>query len=652
MSFIGKAPKLNSTKYTPQSADPVNPTDGQVFKSDGTVRPAGLWIYNGTDWEQVGTGAGAKNFIKNPDANTNANDTSAGTGLTLARNTTTPLEGSGDFQLDKDAADRSGQVFTFDMDNVDSYLQSKQVLVSFPYSTGAGYVSDDINVILYDITNSKEIRAVANTGLKANSSGSFAQAYQLSADSVDYELRLKVISTNATAYTIKMDNVKVSELTFENKSAFVSDSEYFTVTFNNFSASSSSGVYKRNGEYADIEVYAVSSGAVTGSLEVNLPSELEINTDKMVSVVDSAVIIGSASATDSGVGYHGGQVVYRNINTVRIQNDDGGSLWGASSPMTWASGDIISIKFSVPIKGWSLGVTPDQVAVNQIPQYGNVYASTLQSIPHNVVTKVTFDTESVVNGLTYDSVNNRFVITQDGFYNIGSQIDIASNGAGTTRQIRILKNGSLFAIEKEQPNTTVTECTIDVSKPDYHLKDDYFEVFVFQDSGVSLNANVNPNLTGFFYAYKAQNPAEVISAGDTVAAKVYSTNTQSISNNTTTQITYNNSVFDTHGSMNAGVFTAPIDGIYSFSAIGQLSQQRFEAGEVISFSGFKEGALYARTTLEFSAQNTTFDGTVILNGLVELVKGETFDIRIYHNTGSVPSIRSSSNTNTFAIHKI
>lgn len=50
MSFIGSNPKFNTSTFTPQSADPSNPTEGMVFYADGTSRAEGLWQYTDATW--------------------------------------------------------------------------------------------------------------------------------------------------------------------------------------------------------------------------------------------------------------------------------------------------------------------------------------------------------------------------------------------------------------------------------------------------------------------------------------------------------------------------------------------------------------------------------------------------------------------------
>ena len=50
MSRQGNSPKVTRTRFQAQSTDPVNPQEGDVFRSDGTLRSEGLWEYRQGDW--------------------------------------------------------------------------------------------------------------------------------------------------------------------------------------------------------------------------------------------------------------------------------------------------------------------------------------------------------------------------------------------------------------------------------------------------------------------------------------------------------------------------------------------------------------------------------------------------------------------------
>jgi hypothetical protein len=53
----------NSINLKPQSGDPSNPAEGDVFRSDGTSRTKGLWEYKDNVWTQIGSGAGGGTTI-------------------------------------------------------------------------------------------------------------------------------------------------------------------------------------------------------------------------------------------------------------------------------------------------------------------------------------------------------------------------------------------------------------------------------------------------------------------------------------------------------------------------------------------------------------------------------------------------------------
>lgn len=67
MAYIGKNPKQNTSTLVPQSADPSNPTEGQLFYSDGTSRAEGVWVYKNGAFEEVGAGAGSLDIFHQDD---------------------------------------------------------------------------------------------------------------------------------------------------------------------------------------------------------------------------------------------------------------------------------------------------------------------------------------------------------------------------------------------------------------------------------------------------------------------------------------------------------------------------------------------------------------------------------------------------------
>lgn len=89
MSFIGNNPKSDTYTYDPQSADPSNPAEGQVFRSDGTPRPAGLWQFIGGVWQQIG----AENTDLSVYQQFNAEDQDVSSFTNVAVSSSSPING-------------------------------------------------------------------------------------------------------------------------------------------------------------------------------------------------------------------------------------------------------------------------------------------------------------------------------------------------------------------------------------------------------------------------------------------------------------------------------------------------------------------------------------------------------------------------------
>jgi len=227
MAFVGKRLSVNAVVYTPQSALPSNPIEGQMFYSDGTAAAEGLYVYKNTIWQKIGNQVGNINYIQNPDAESgitswNEYDDGAsatpvdGTGgtaanITLSANTTTPLRGAADFKIAKAAADAQGEGVSYDfaIDNADKL---KNLTVSFDYNVTSNYADSDIGIYIYDVTNAAIIN-LGTTDLADNANNAVFTSTFTATNSTFYRLIFHVQSTNALAYDIQFDNVIVGVIT-------------------------------------------------------------------------------------------------------------------------------------------------------------------------------------------------------------------------------------------------------------------------------------------------------------------------------------------------------------------------------------------------------------------------------------------------------
>lgn len=171
----------------PVSADPTGPESGQLQMSDGTVRAAGLWRYDGSDWVAVGSGGGGLDVFHTEDfESTGASDfttgnaatvDAAGTGTldgTLADETTLPI--SSDASLKYTAG--SSSTNDFFLQDADISIDSKQVAndigITFYYAYVAGS-DDDIRFFVLDqddneLTSSIEYLKSASTATRFSTS--------------------------------------------------------------------------------------------------------------------------------------------------------------------------------------------------------------------------------------------------------------------------------------------------------------------------------------------------------------------------------------------------------------------------------------------------------------------------------------------------
>ena len=274
----------------PQSADPSSPAEGDLHYADGTARAKGLWQYKDGAWAEFGSGgSGGINYLDgdNSNAENGVGDWAAyadaagtepvdGTGgisptVTITQNSSSPLRGTSDLLLTKDAANRQGEgascAFT-----IDSADQAKKLTISFDYTTSANYADDDIKVFVYDVTNASLIR-INGEDLKANSGNAthYAQ-FQTAPDSTSYRLILHCSSTNATNYTVNFDNVSVGPTKLA-KGTIVTDWKSYTPSSSPSNSTFNQAFYKRVGDSIEF-ICSYTADNASASFQALLPSEV------------------------------------------------------------------------------------------------------------------------------------------------------------------------------------------------------------------------------------------------------------------------------------------------------------------------------------------------------------------------------------------
>jgi hypothetical protein len=556
------------------------------------------------------------NYISNPGAEVDVSgaftyaDTAGtspvdGTGgspnITITRTTSSPLRGSASYLLTKDAANRQGEGFSipFNIHSADkaSMLQigADIIVGSGTFNAGSNTTDSDVTFWVYDVTNSRLIQPT-NYKISSNSSTlsfPFLGTFQTSPDSTSYRLIFHIGSTNASAWTLKIDNIVVGPLLKTVTSAVQTGIEY-TPSSAISNTASNNFIYSRIGNLCrmSIGINYTGAGPSQFSHAEILPPGLSIDWSKLGNT-DATVRseVGTFMSLDAGVATYGG--------TVYVDSTVFNPLNFGFTP---GNTDGITMLLEVPIAGWGSNVELNSMdsnrpihAIYMSPQATN--SST--TVPINYQTKILDTHNAVTTGGSWNfkapmngvyTVKGSFLnstgIIPVGLYVQGSQVELGSHASagnfyGNYNFEYPLKAGETLDVRLAVSDTIVASAS-------------------------------------FFIAISKLDSATQIGANETVAASYYCSANSTV--NSLVQINYDTKLFDTHNAVTTGVgswkWTAPVSGKYLVSGVGLVSTS---SGY---FKLYKGGALYNGYIGYVNSS-----GTCTLSGGIDLLAGEYIDIR-------------------------
>lgn len=128
--------------------------------------------------------------------------------VTWERSTVDPITGNGSFVLTKDAADRQGEGAAYDF-NAPKFASAQINIISFDYMINSGsYANNYVRVFVYDKVNNIIITPQFNSGISI-SNGQFVGYFIGNANSGQYRLIFHISSNTASAFSLKIDNIRV-----------------------------------------------------------------------------------------------------------------------------------------------------------------------------------------------------------------------------------------------------------------------------------------------------------------------------------------------------------------------------------------------------------------------------------------------------------
>lgn len=306
-----------------------------------------------------------KSGVKNWAAYADAAATSPvdGTGgsptVTFARSTSSPLQGTASGLFTKDAADRQGEGVAYTM-TVDPFMKGRSLSVQFDFEMSANYAGSDVGVFLYDVTNSvlispKILQGGSDGGI-ASGSGRFNGSFLLT-QSTSYRLIFHVASTNAAAYTMKLDNLRIGEFSVQ-AGPGIGDWKSYTPIFLGLGAGDGTvtGQYREIGDSIEVMIGWIKDGTPgsgTTGVTWSIPSQYTINTTKLTSGLNTFLGANIGHAFTQPSNNSQGLVYPFSATTVSVTES------GALTPVSGGdipAGAIISLAFTVPVNELSSNV--------------------------------------------------------------------------------------------------------------------------------------------------------------------------------------------------------------------------------------------------------------------------------------------------------
>lgn len=366
--------------------------DGQLTKSLNVQYDFYELQCDGTNWNIIstssassGSGAGSVNYIQTSSKawdmeatitgwNTYKDAAAAtpvdGTGgsptvITIARNTTTPLNGVADLKISKSAANGQGEGVSIDVTVPSGYQYgySGEITVLINTNT-SNYVAGDFAFYVYDVTNSTLI--TPNVTAIPKYKGRYGITWGSSATGASYRLIMHCAVTTTLAYDIYIDDVIFgpSKVISAPRS---SGGQSYTLTIGGASSAptQASGALKTAYWSADsdrmnidFDYYQNGAGGAAGSgiYLFPLPTGYTIDTNKYTSNQDAGNrTLGTASFRVGSTYYRGTVHIYDANNLYCVLFNDTTTLANAGSGNIGLNNTTVAISFraSVYISQWA-----------------------------------------------------------------------------------------------------------------------------------------------------------------------------------------------------------------------------------------------------------------------------------------------------------
>lgn len=380
------------------------------------------------------------------------------TAVTISRNTTTPLAGTGDLLISKAASSAVGEGVSIASTTIDRSKRGLRQMIRFEYDfTNANYVGGDVQLKAYDVTNSVILAVTpylnldSNGGLYKFKGQALAFVTPLeTCTQIRWSLVWATDNASGSAQSLYVDNISLGP-----DSALISKPTTvpiaFTPTINsNTNVSSNAATWLRDGRFMEVEGHIRYSGQGANSIvTLLLPNSQLIDTNYLAGgtvTIRSNFGFWGFQDNDSAANRSGHVTINSGTNFVTFFVT--GTSVEFNSTLT-ANGDILSYKFRVPIQGWT---------------EGNVISASEAAFQTPAAQAITSSTKTPgASGRWLAMTNNSLTLTP-GTYDLSGVIQMGQSGSAGW-----LSGGGMYALSNG-PDTSSVPTAIDSSPTTVQLQ--------------------------------------------------------------------------------------------------------------------------------------------------------------------------------------
>ena len=343
-------------------------------------------------------------------------DMDAGTAnVTITQTNTAPIIGTGMGVFTKDAVDRRGQGIVLQGITIPPALRGLPIMVRFPYTASANFVSGDAHIAAYDETNTEPIGG--NGRLENFDSGDLRAGTNMfegiiypKSDTASIRVGMHIATENADAYTVNFGDFRTRwepYIKLPNRE-FLGEEEWVD---NQANATTSVRLFK-SGPLLKGKGLILITGAISGAIDITVPSTYTMSQALYTNLSTQRPTVGVGNAV-TGSRFRTDIIAKTttSISPQRIDASTASALYNdvsATAPNTWTNGDYIVFDFEWEVEGWD-NFTTSALAIN----------SGLQTEERILSSDVT--TNTTMSGLTVNNlrIGSRYEVTGQLYFSTG-----------------------------------------------------------------------------------------------------------------------------------------------------------------------------------------------------------------------------------------